>query len=392
MFNEILKLSKELANKNANLFKTLVAHLTDMVPRESSPVRRAAGAEQKGVQANGSRKSATTFHKYTLPGDLGTKEYYECMLCHERRITNSFHSDHQEKHPGQKFQVRWYCPACDTHYAVTHRGYHIKNRHRKDEKERGKKRTTRGRPDYGEESDSEDPNEGDEEAEDDEESVPERKRRHPSEGATSPEGSPEKQAGDDLIKISRSGSLLMPNNPRPVPPYQNMGPMVPGMTQIEQPVQYGGMAPPPPTVIRTTVDFTRQPSLLPRIPSGDLPGSITFEPGTMPVSGPAPVPLPVPLSLSSNTLRRTATDEALNGVSGSGGGGGVASAGISLSDSFANLGDPNVPVATVPTGGSLTGGLTSLLSATGTSSMMFPGCAGTMQRPPNPSVKHEPKE
>jgi len=127
LFKSILKLGKELLSENSELFKTAVAHLQSMVPREPSPVRRAAGAEQKGIQGDRSRRRSTTaFHKYNLPGDMGSKEYYQCMECNERRTTNSFHADHQ--HDG-KYTVRWYCPMCDTLYAVTHRGYHIKYRH-----------------------------------------------------------------------------------------------------------------------------------------------------------------------------------------------------------------------------------------------------------------------
>jgi len=138
LFKLILKTGKELLSENSELFKTAVAHLQGMVPREPSPVRRAAGAEQKGIQGDRSgRRSAIAFHKYSLPGDMGNKEYYQCMVCNERRTVNSFHADHQHD---CKYTVRWYCPMCDTLYAVTHRGYHIKYRHGSHSKrEKGRK-------------------------------------------------------------------------------------------------------------------------------------------------------------------------------------------------------------------------------------------------------------
>jgi len=128
LFNQILDIGEKLLEADSELYKTAVAHLHANVPREPSPVRRAAGAEQKGVKGDSARRSSTAFHKYNLPGDAGKREYYQCMICSERRTTNSFHADHQ--HEGEKLSVRWYCPLCDTLYAVTHRGYHIKNRHK----------------------------------------------------------------------------------------------------------------------------------------------------------------------------------------------------------------------------------------------------------------------
>jgi len=128
LFTQLLEIGQQLLEKDPELYKTAVAHLHANQPREPSPVRRAAGAEQKGVKGDHGRRSSTAFHKYNLPGDAGMREYYQCMICSERRTTNSFHADHQ--HEGQKLSVRWYCPLCDTLYAVTHRGYHIKNRHK----------------------------------------------------------------------------------------------------------------------------------------------------------------------------------------------------------------------------------------------------------------------
>ena len=128
LFERLLAQGHALLECDAELFKTAVAKLAALVPREGSPVRRAPGAEQKGVPANGgARRSATSFRKYDLPNNNSQFEYYQCMVCQERRPTNSFHADHQ--HGTAKPDVRWYCPLCDTFFAVTHRGYHIKNIH-----------------------------------------------------------------------------------------------------------------------------------------------------------------------------------------------------------------------------------------------------------------------
>jgi len=148
LFNQLLEISQRLLEVDPELYKTAAAHLRDNAPREASPVRRAPGSEQKGVQGDHPRRSSNTFHKYNLPGDAGKREYYQCMICSERRVTNSFHADHQ--HEGQKLSIRWYCPLCDTLFAVTHRGYHIKHRH----KTAGKKRKSRTAKKEEEESSS----------------------------------------------------------------------------------------------------------------------------------------------------------------------------------------------------------------------------------------------
>lgn len=128
LFERLLAQGRELLVHDSELFKTAVANLSALVPREGSPVRRAPGAEQKGTPLNGGvRRGATSFRKYDLPDNNSQFEYYQCMVCQERRPTNSFHADHQ--HGTSKLDVRWYCPLCDTFFAVTHRGYHIKNIH-----------------------------------------------------------------------------------------------------------------------------------------------------------------------------------------------------------------------------------------------------------------------
>jgi len=138
MFRQIMKLARDLLDRDPDRFKTLVAHMNEIAPREPSPIKRAPGAQRKGLQANGKRRKTIPFRKYELPDGWSSKEYYQCESCGERRLVNSFHNDHQVKHPGEKFNVRWYCPLCDRHYAVTHRSCHIDTVHPKDEN--GKKR------------------------------------------------------------------------------------------------------------------------------------------------------------------------------------------------------------------------------------------------------------
>jgi len=66
--------------------------------------------------------------KYVLPKEIADKEFYQCMVCKERRATNSFGSSHTHDDSARP-NIRWYCPLCDSFFAVTHRGYHVKSRH-----------------------------------------------------------------------------------------------------------------------------------------------------------------------------------------------------------------------------------------------------------------------
>jgi len=67
--------------------------------------------------------------KYALPKEIAEKEFYQCMVCKERRTTNSFVSSHHTHEANERPCIRWYCPVCDAFFAVTHRVYHVKARH-----------------------------------------------------------------------------------------------------------------------------------------------------------------------------------------------------------------------------------------------------------------------
>jgi len=183
LFNQLLEVGRNLLDADPELYKTAVAHLRDSVPREPSPAHRPPGSELKGSKkSDHPRRSTGTFHKYNLPGDAGKKEYYQCMNCGERRVTNSFQADHV--HEGKKLSVRWYCPLCDTLYAVTHRGYHIKNRHKSPANKR-KSRGSKKEKHSSEEEYEKEPKEEEEEEEEQTSPPPSKKGNHVDDDNTS---------------------------------------------------------------------------------------------------------------------------------------------------------------------------------------------------------------
>jgi len=298
IYNEILKLAKELVSRDANLFKTAVVHIQDLTPREPSPVRRAAGAEQKGIQSNGGRKSSNTFHKYTLPGDKSSQEFYQCMDCGERRTTNSFHGDHQDKHHGQKFQVRWYCPMCNMYFAVTHRGYHIKNRHNGD---KGQKRKHSG-------ARYDDVSEQEEEYDDSDGCDPDRKRRRDSieEDVTSQgsQGSPLRT----LVAFKRQPSVVLsdsvPSAPLPLPPVNE------GQASAQPSFSEPAVVQPPPPQRDQIEPITYQPGQF-----GPQPTLQTLQTsGILLETNMHPSSLGPELSSLSRPLERSPTEQALNGA------------------------------------------------------------------------------
>lgn len=135
LHREFLRLGSLLLAENVNLFhqalKTLSAKhdlqistpatsVSAIIP-PSKFVRQRAKEDEFVAPRQSNRK-------YILPEGVAEKEFYQCMVCKERRATNSFGSTHT--HDGcAKSCLRWYCPLCDAFFAVTHRGYHLKSRH-----------------------------------------------------------------------------------------------------------------------------------------------------------------------------------------------------------------------------------------------------------------------
>lgn len=137
LHHEFLRLGTVLMSQNADLFHqalcllsaqhnlkvaTPATSISDILPPSCT------ARSGRAYDLNNPVPSRPTFRKYTLPPEYADKEFYQCMVCKERRPTNSFSANHT--HDGApKSSVRWYCPVCDSFFAVTHRGYHIKSRH-----------------------------------------------------------------------------------------------------------------------------------------------------------------------------------------------------------------------------------------------------------------------
>jgi len=134
LHREFLRLGSLLLADNVNLFHNALTVLSaqhdlkvatpatcvsDILP---APQRRSRPVDQS---AGGKRTSC----KYALPKEVAEKEFYQCMVCKERRTINSFATTHHTHEGNERSCVRWYCPLCDSFFAVTHRVYHVKCRH-----------------------------------------------------------------------------------------------------------------------------------------------------------------------------------------------------------------------------------------------------------------------
>lgn len=122
---------EQLTAQYALTFTKNRAALQDTITSSRAATTAAAAApasnnNSSSSSSSGSAKKRVVYRKYKLPGNV--QECYQCMVCGERRPENSFHSDHV--HIGIKANIRWYCPLCDAYLAVTHRGGHIRSRHR----------------------------------------------------------------------------------------------------------------------------------------------------------------------------------------------------------------------------------------------------------------------
>ena len=137
LHHEFLRLGTVLMSQNADLFHQALCLLSAQHNlKVATPATSISDILPPSCTARSSRAydisnpipSRPTFRKYTLPPEYADKEFYQCMVCKERRPTNSFSANHT--HNGApKSSVRWYCPVCNSFFAVTHRGYHIKSRH-----------------------------------------------------------------------------------------------------------------------------------------------------------------------------------------------------------------------------------------------------------------------
>jgi len=135
LHREFLRLGSLLMTENVDLFHhalTLLSAKHDLkVKTPATSVSDVIPPSQIARHYNKSGDFATpraSNRKYVLPKDVAEKEFYQCMVCKERRTANSFGATHT--HDGSaKMSIRWYCPICDAFFAVTHRGYHVKSRH-----------------------------------------------------------------------------------------------------------------------------------------------------------------------------------------------------------------------------------------------------------------------
>jgi len=138
LHREFLRLGSLLMAENVDLFHNALSllsakhNLKTVTPATSvSDVVRPSQIARHYCRAETKDESTTSKpsnRKYVLPKDMADKEFYQCMVCKERRSVNSFGSAHT--HDGaSRPSIRWYCPICDSFFAVTHRGYHVKNVH-----------------------------------------------------------------------------------------------------------------------------------------------------------------------------------------------------------------------------------------------------------------------
>jgi len=138
LHREFLRLGSLLMGENVDLFHhafNLLSHKHDLKTvtpgtcvSDIIPQTKFARQYNKTQDADGSVAPKASNRKYVLPKDVAEKEFYQCMVCKERRATNSFGSSHNHNESARG-GIRWYCPLCDSFFAVTHRGYHVKNRH-----------------------------------------------------------------------------------------------------------------------------------------------------------------------------------------------------------------------------------------------------------------------
>lgn len=129
LFHQALTL---LSIKHNLKVATPATSIADILLQRPGRTDKAGGADAaagtSSVESDSFVTPRATFRKYVLPKDVAAKEFYQCMECKERRSSNSFGAAHTHENCARP-NIRWYCPVCDSFYAVTHRGYHINKCH-----------------------------------------------------------------------------------------------------------------------------------------------------------------------------------------------------------------------------------------------------------------------
>jgi len=131
--NAIQQLSAQFSlaiARNPEFLRPTKASEQTPAPKSSLKRGRSAHSEPAEVGEEDSHEGQKhmAYIKYSLPGTAREQEYYQCMICKEKRHENSFYSNHVHC-LGEKPKVRWFCPLCQKLFAVTHRSGHIKNCH-----------------------------------------------------------------------------------------------------------------------------------------------------------------------------------------------------------------------------------------------------------------------
>jgi len=124
---------KLLSDKHKLKMATPATSLSDIVPfsrgvRHKKQTGEAADGSKGSLESGSVEAPRAPSRKYIIPQEFASQEYYKCMVCKEQRASNSFGVDHVHEGSG-KPNIRWHCPICDGFFAVTHRGYHLKNKH-----------------------------------------------------------------------------------------------------------------------------------------------------------------------------------------------------------------------------------------------------------------------
>jgi len=133
LHREFLRLGSLLLADNVSLFHNALTLLSAKhglkIATPATCVSDILPAPPKRSRSNEDSAGKSACRKYALPKDVAEKEFYQCMVSKERRSINSFVTTHHTHGANERPCIRWYCPLCDSFFAVTHRVYHVKCRH-----------------------------------------------------------------------------------------------------------------------------------------------------------------------------------------------------------------------------------------------------------------------